>query len=490
MSLSECEKGQVRQRLGLLNNDVNSDNYVYDKIYGSKYTLDALSLILKSINLGLAESEINLLKFEDKLQITKKTIVLFGKNKLLEAELCSDSALKFGVLCLMWGYASQGYGLYRIGKILEDNFYIDKLSKNISGSLSYLKKNNVRSAYLMWEGANHIPGIGESFFTKILYFLCKVIDESNPKVLIKDSITSNNAAIFFGIKRLRSRGIEFFIDYIYMLQFVAKEKKITAEKVEEFLFSNTMMISSMKRDQLLEYSFPFASDYINEFYSFGINQSLYNNKPSSQQGNQLMMLVADGKAKTELPEMTYDSKIGDVQENFYSNQRTKIITNANTEANKTNHEVPTYILTTGFGAIPITVNIPYYNIPGEKAIKYHEYWEFYIDSIKRILPKSEEGKIIAVSIVYYAGKSKESFRTGIYKLIKKMSEDNSLKQKYEIHFCMYGGRQHSLQIWKGNWGSLVDIFTCLSNKDFRTISIMKSKWLEDNKNISPFFVYF
>jgi len=490
MSLSECEKGQVRQRLGLMINDVNSDNYVYDKIYGSKYTLDDLSLILKKINLGLAESEINLLKFEDKLQITKKTIVLFGKNKLLEVELCSDSALKFGVLCLMWGYASQGYGLYRIGKILENNLYIEKLSKNVSGSLSYLKKNNIRSAYLLWEGANHIPGIGESFFTKILYFLCKVIDESDPKVLIKDSITSNNAATFFGIKRLRNRGIEYFIDYISLLQFVAKEKKITAEKAEEFLFSNTKLISYMKKDKFLEYSFSFGSDYINEFYPFDLHQSLYNNKSSSQQENQLIMLVADGKAKTELPEMTYDSKIGDVQENFYSNQRTKIIINANYEANKTNHEVPTYILTTGFGAIPITINIPYYNIPGEKAIKYPKYWEFYIDSIKRILPMSEEGKIIVVSIVYYAGKSKESFRTGIYSLIKKMSEDNFLKQKYEIHFCMYGGRQHSLQVWKGNWGSLVDIFTCLSNKDFQTLAIMEKRWLKDNKSISPFFAYF
>ena len=493
MPLSEYEKTKVRQIARTTIKNINTDDYMYDNLYGRRYSLNDVNSILKSINLKLLQDEIDLLTYNDEFQIIKRTIIAIGKSLLSEKSVCYDNALKFGILCLMWGYASQGYGLYRIGKIFRDPLNTDRFNKNILNSFNYLQKDDIKKAYLLWEYENHIPWLGESFFTKILYFISQIIDESCPKVLIKDSFTSMNAAALFGIKRLTNRGLEYFIDYISVLRLAAKELDTTAEKVEEFLFSNSKKISSqINKNELLEYSFRLSSNYIYEYSPPTVlNQDLcYNEYVPDRQDNYPIMLVADGKPEVEIPEMTYDSKMMNVQENFYSNQRSRIIVNANIEANKYHQSIPTYILTTGFGAVPISANIPYYNIPGEIAIKDPRYWVLYMNAIKRILPKPEDGKIFRVSIVYYAGKSKGSFRDGIHKIIKGISGDNCLKQKYDIHFCMYGCRQHSSNIWKGNWGSLIDIYKSLSSLDFRTLDVMKNRWLKENIDISPFFMYF
>lgn len=64
------------------------------------------------------------------------------------------------------------------------------IEQHLSNVIDLLQKKEVVQAYqsLLWGGTNKIDGVGESFFTKLLYFAGGSICDLNPQPLIYDSV--------------------------------------------------------------------------------------------------------------------------------------------------------------------------------------------------------------------------------------------------------------------------------------------------------------
>ncbi len=86
-----------------------------------------------------------------------------------------------------------------------------------------------------------------------------------------------------------------------------------------------------------------------------------------------------------------------------------------------------------------------------------------------------------------AGVSKRAFRDGIFRILQELSDDPTFEANYEIHACMYGGRQHL----SDKWGKLCVIFDTLGNgEDAHRLQEIQLDWLNNHMNVSPFFVWF
>lgn len=199
-----------------------------------------------------------------------------------------------------------------------------------------------------------------------------------------------------------------------------------------------------------------------------------------------IMLVADGEPKHGgLTPMNYRSEVRSVLHDLYSSQRKRVIEEATARANDCRRGMPAYVMTTGFGAVPVASTLNVYNVPGERSIHQQEYQNRYEQSFLRILPPYSE-KIKKVVIVYYAGITKQAFREGVFDLLRKLAGDPNVARSYEVHACMYGARWH----YADKWNKLCAIFNALSTGDTHTLDQLKRDWKTRYEKIAPFFEWF
>lgn len=193
-----------------------------------------------------------------------------------------------------------------------------------------------------------------------------------------------------------------------------------------------------------------------------------------------IMLVADGEPKHGgLSPMSYGREVRSVLHGFYSRERERIIKEASQNARSCGSRTPTYLMTTGFGAMPITSAIKLYNVPGEESIYRQEYIDKYRASFLDILA-SLPATIKQIVIVYYAGKTKQAFREGIFQIL------HELPRNYEIHAGMYGDKFHLA----GQWRILCELFNALSTRDDDSLEEIKRTWMSQEGKIAAFFKWF
>jgi hypothetical protein len=487
MALTPRQVASIRAKGDYLRKVARISEYTYDLKYSSKYTESEVAKILATgiPPLSLTEQDVRTLSENHVFSIAKTTLVELGTRLFKDTEPTNNEAAKFATLVLLWGCASQGYGGYRIREILSGGTVA--LGRNTLVSLQALRSGDVASAYTCWLGRNHINGLGESFFTKIIYFLAKVISPLNPIALIKDNITSHNSATFFEIDSLTSRGLESYLDYMEAIDVGARVAKITMEKIEEMLFSLAPcgLEVNLTSSKIVERGFSFAQDFQCDFKPPVLSDEEYLEPALDDYGLYRIMLVADGKPQCKgLPEMAFSPELRPVTNGFFSTRREGVVREANARANDCRRGTPTYVMTTGFGAVSVTATINLYNVPGEEAIRLDNYWQQYRQSISNILPRREN--ISKVLIVYYAGVSKRAFRDGIFRILQELSDDPTLEANYEIDACMYGARQHL----SDKWSKLCVIFDSLGRGDAHRLQEIQHDWVNNHMNVSPFFVWF
>lgn len=208
--------------------------------------------------------------------------------------------------------------------------------------------------------------------------------------------------------------------------------------------------------------------------------------PQHDQEVYRIMLVADGEPQHGgLEKISYGSEARPILDGLYGRQREGIIWEANTNTNACRQGTPVYVMTTGYGAIPIANSLILYNVPGELSILLPEYHLKYQQSLVQTLPL-ESPNINRAVIVYYAGKSKRSFRNGIFDLIVALSDTPSISGNFDFHGTMYGARQHPID----KWHNLCQIFDALSRVDANLMDKMREQWINNHMGIAPFFEWF
>ncbi len=488
MALTQQQVEHIRVQGDYLAKAAATSVYTYDLNFSSRYSQSGVVEILEAADpaLNLTQEDAQDLSEDDRFSISKATLVKLGTRLLNRPEPTNDDASKFGTLILLWGYASQGYRVYRVKKILGSGGA--QLGKNTLNSLRALRNGDLASAYTCWLGLDHINGLGESFFTKILYFLAKVISPHDPIALIKDSSASRNATALFGIETLAKQSLQSYTDYMQAITVVAQAAKITREKVEELLFSAApaALQVNLTPDRVIETGFAFAQDLQRAFAPPVLVNEEYLEAALDDGGVYRIMLVSDGEPQHgNLERMSYSHEVRPILDGFYSSPREKVIKEANTEANICWRGTPTYVMTTGLGPVAVTSTIKLYNIPGEQAIRQKGYWHLYKQSLLEILPPQSE-KVKTVVIVYYAAGSKQAFRDGIFRMLRELSNANHITRDYELHACMYGTTRHPAD----KWDNLCKIFEALSTGASHILEQMKRDWKNQHKKIAPFFEYF
>ena len=173
-------------------------------------------------------------------------------NRQLIVNLFKEENYYDGFLCAMvWG----GIGSNMKGKDIFNSVFSEenqtRICKKIEKVVQILKdeskasEERIRMAYLSLsdKNMNGIEGIGESFFTKILYFAGAGIDSLSLKPLIYDR--HMREAYQKLTKQLGSqeteKPVEQYIDYCYKLEELRKQLKLpSAGHVEALLFQPTI----------------------------------------------------------------------------------------------------------------------------------------------------------------------------------------------------------------------------------------------------------
>ena len=490
MALTPQQIEQVRTAGDSLAKAATSSQYTYDLDYSRRYTQPVVAEILRTANpeLHLTQDDVQDLNEDGSFSISKTTLAKLGARLFNSPDPTNNDASRFAVLVLLWGYASQGYRVYRVKKILKSGR--TRLGSNTLNSLRTLRNGNLAGAYANWINLNKIEWLGESFFTKILYFLAKVISPHDPIALIKDRVTSRSAATFFGNNDLLNRSLTSYLDYIEAIDVAARVARLTREKVEEVLFSTAVpsaIEANLTPDKVIEIGFTFAQNQQQDFVPPIFARDEYLEAAPDDGGVYHIMLVSDGEPKhRNLERMSYSHEVRPFLDDFYSPPREKAIKEANTEANNCWRGTPTYVMTTGLGSVAVTATIKLYNVPGEQAIRQRGYWHLYKQSLLEILPPQSE-KVKKVVIVYYAGGSKQAFRDGIFRILRELSEANNITRDYEIHACMYGAARPLI---RNRWDNLCEVFNALGAGDTQVLEEMKTDWESRYAKIAPFFVWF
>ncbi|GAB3995119.1 hypothetical protein GCM10028807_34410 [Spirosoma daeguense] len=150
---------------------------------------------------------------------------------------------------------------------------LKKLDQSIQYAEKQIKKSNFKELFMAFDsGANKIPGIGPSYFTKLFFYLGE-INDIKIKPLIFDKWTSN-AHCALSIQQLSSyperifyyTGIntnekhmlnyrnreDLYVQYVNDLNNWANELDVPASKLEQFLFGISLKTNKDKTNPRLE----------------------------------------------------------------------------------------------------------------------------------------------------------------------------------------------------------------------------------------------
>ncbi|MBN1840820.1 MAG: hypothetical protein JW883_00860 [Deltaproteobacteria bacterium] len=457
--------------------------YIYDMKFGTRYTKNEINDVLQLAGSEhtLTSTDVDALQVDEQFTISKKTLVALGA-RLFAASPTSNDATKFATLVLLWGYASQGYGSYRVKRIVENRSL--QLASNTINSFHAITKHNLKDGYGYWCGENHIRGLGESFFSKILYFLAKVVSSEHPIALIKDATTSQSAASLFGIEILVERNLTSYLQYVKAINLAAEATQMTPERVEEILFSAApgQCQRNTTSESTLSCGFGFSEAFQHDYSPPVFTNDDYVESGLDARGGYRIMLVGDGKPECgALRPMAYSPETRPLLNGFFSQQRTTVIREANEEANRCSQGTPTYVMTTGYGPVSVTATMNLYNVPGEQAIRLKDYWSLYKRALFNILSMSGNAK--KIFIVYYAAVSRRDFREGVFKILQEFAGDRNAQIDRQLYVCMYGARRHP----SDRWENLCRIFDSLAASDLQSIRQIQHDWQEAHEGLSAFF---
>lgn len=199
-----------------------------------------------------------------------------------------------------------------------------------------------------------------------------------------------------------------------------------------------------------------------------------------------ILLVADGEPRHGgLSQMKYSYEIRPILTGFFTDERELLIRAALIAVEGCSDDIGVYVMTTGHGALSVSDAATVYNVPGQKSIRMPKYQKIYEESLMDILAP-DSSRASKVAIVYYAGKSKDAFREGVFDLLAKLQDRLLVERGLELTCCMYGTRQHQSDQWDG----LCDLFRDLVAHDQDNMNARKAEWLTWHSGNSPFFEWF
>lgn len=210
----------------------------------------------------------NLIKNNNFPEELNRDIIIDAFNK--------NDYFKAFVLAMMWGGINATRPSQKGNKITT-NFYKsliegkESISKKIERIVYLINENEIEKAYLsmMPENENQIQGIGESYFTKLFYFISCNNNNISIKPLIYDKWTklihigllteANEIDLllkFYKINEIKSKilppnktdiiypkndkKIDSYIDYITRMNIIADENQINVGELEAYLFGNPL----------------------------------------------------------------------------------------------------------------------------------------------------------------------------------------------------------------------------------------------------------
>ena len=171
-------------------------------------------------------------KYGDK-PLTRQIIIdLFKEKNYYDGFLCA----------MVWG----NIGTYQNGRQRFESVFDDKnkakICLKIERVIDLLEKGDLEKAYFSLfnkktEDGNAIDGVGEAFFTKLLYFAGE-----NTSLKVKPLIYDNNIKIFYNnllnrLNEIRPRGAyNRYIDYCNKMEIAKEELRLPSSGYVEALF--------------------------------------------------------------------------------------------------------------------------------------------------------------------------------------------------------------------------------------------------------------
>lgn len=424
--------------------------YDYDEYFGRRWPVDVLSTHgLDTISDAIARAEGEFLRRDgDRLVITKAEL-LGSYARLVRPGADPESHALYAVLVLLWGYASQGYGEFRTGNILRRNG-VRRVGTTTRRAARSLAAGNLEAAYTEFfeNGCTTLKYVGESFFTKLLFFLSRCQGDGGPTAYIKDIHTSRGAALFGADPSVMKKRWDAYARYVRIVDRLAAEFGVSGERIEEVLFQAS-------RDKLIASDWVERPDAVNEVLRGDANDveawpTLVLNRAEpgllpDGDGPVRVVLFADGQPNGDLAPMTFgahskpESLIAD---GFYSAQR-RAVFNRGVDATAQLESVVLAVATTGHGIVALDRHVTRYNVPGQDAVKKEAYVEAYVDAVSAWLGKlREECGDRDIALVYYAGGSRRAFRTMVWRGIGEWAKaDRASGRRFRV--LMYGARRHS-----------------------------------------------
>ncbi len=131
---------------------------------------------------------------------------------------------------MLWGYGTVGYGPWRMAHITKD---IDQLDHVLLTTLRNIKHGAVHAAYNTFQNA-HIPFLGQSYFTKYLYFAglgCGV----NHYPLILDTRILQSLTTLLGTRYFSNGTADDYLSYLITLHEWAEIIDCRADSIEYLL---------------------------------------------------------------------------------------------------------------------------------------------------------------------------------------------------------------------------------------------------------------
>ena len=166
----------------------------------------------------------------------------YGKVPLTRTmiiDLFKSGNYQDGFLCAMiWG----GIGVHNRNNTL-NSIFSGKAQQCVNAAVSLLQQGKIQNAYnSLLKGVNHIKYVGESFFTKLLYFAGASITNPplNPQPLIFDNVLKGvYGKILILINTTKPKGlVNQYIDYCNKMEQLRSLLNLpTAGHVEALLFS-------------------------------------------------------------------------------------------------------------------------------------------------------------------------------------------------------------------------------------------------------------
>lgn len=201
---------------------------------------------------------------------------ILNREIIVDAFNNGNDFYKAFVLAMMWGGINATRPSKK-GDKTTTNFYKaliegkESISRKIENIVTYVNDNNIEKAYLsmMPGNENQIEGIGESYFTKIFYFIGSNNDNILFKPLIYDKWTKlihvalliESAEIDLLLDLYKSedlknkilnpkktdliypktnKNVEAYLDYLKRMNIISTEHNLEAGKLEAFLFGNPL----------------------------------------------------------------------------------------------------------------------------------------------------------------------------------------------------------------------------------------------------------